>query len=183
MVNENAFDNDGLELHSYLLLYSNENCTMFEGAQGFVAGVTSFPGVSETMSCQESVACLLNPGGELCIERAGMTGEIFVIVTEPASSKSIVCSDATDGSCQEIEPWLCVKSEAFPSCWYRMVSGKTLFSKPELYLTRPSVVEIDSLQVDDPVTNETKSTDASTGILYQHFIIFMMTLGFYLVFL
>lgn len=135
ILNENPHENDILNLQSYLLLYSDESCSEFEGAQGLVAGETTFYSTPESMSCVDAVSCAFFPDGEYCANRGGTTGEIQKIYTQPAASRAIVCSDETTEHCEEIDPNSCMKSEIFPSCSYRLTTAKSLFAEPSKYIT------------------------------------------------
>lgn len=167
--NENAFENVGLNFHTYMLLYSDESCGNIEGAHALVAGETTLHATSDTMSCQKAIACAFNPAGALCNDHGGTTGETVTIRTKPASTKSIVCGDETDESCQEVDPQACMKSEAFPSCWYRLATGKTLFSAPEVYFIRTNST-LD-------VAKEEGVTDASNIMKFHHHLALLLMLG------
>lgn len=130
----NAFENDGLDVQNYMMLYSNDDCSEFEGVKAVVSGETSFAMTPESMSCEGVVACALYPTAEQCANNGGTTGEFYTLRTKPAATNAIVCADETDASCKEVDPKQCVRSEIFPSCWYRLATGKTFFTDPEEFL-------------------------------------------------
>lgn len=157
--NENAYQDDGLDYQSYMLLYSDESCTEFEGTHGLVAGVTPLKATSESMNCSEAVACAFLPEGLKCRSYGGTTGEIINVRTKLAASKVVMCYNDTDEndynndkSCEEIDPNMCVRSEVYPSCWVRMVTAKVFFSHPEEFLTS---TKFPLVREEDPDTTRT----------------------------
>lgn len=131
--NLNAFENDGLNVQSYMMLYSDDGCKEFEGAKGIITGETPIQSTSESMACEQAVACALLPGGDTCQSYGGTNGNTVTLFTKPAASKTILCSNEDDESCDEVDPKECVRSEAYPSCWQKLVTAKALFSEPENY--------------------------------------------------
>lgn len=134
--NQNAFDYAGLELQTFMLLYSDENCADFEGARGLIAETTTtLPVTPDSMSCQEAVACALYPEGELCESFGGTMNNTVSIRTEKSASQAIFCANDDDTvGCTEIEPEVCMKSELFPNCWYHLVPAMRLFAEPDKYI-------------------------------------------------
>lgn len=161
-----------------MLLYSDENCTMIEGAHGLVAGETAIPVAADTMSCQEAVACALHPEGELCDEYGGVTAETLTMHTKAAASQAVVCFDASEESCEEIDPLVCIRSEAFPSCWYRLATGKTLFSNPGEYFIRINSSTVNETESDEPLV-EDEGSDASARATFWHQVFTVFWVGMF----
>eukprot|EP00934_Nitzschia_sp_Nitz4_P005394 Nitzschia sp. Nitz4//scaffold23_size168460//79726//80835//NITZ4_002219-RA/size168460-snap-gene-0.158-mRNA-1//-1//CDS//3329543635//5384//frame0 len=155
--NEQAFDDPGLELHSYMVLYSDEGCTEFEGVQGIVAGgETVFQKTDENMTCRDAIACAFFADGELCAANGGTTGGSHSIYLEPSVSTATVCSDASGESCEQIDGMECRRSEIFPSCWYRLPTATMLLVEPENYFVGTAYVQEEATIAvdDDPVATE-----------------------------
>eukprot|EP00934_Nitzschia_sp_Nitz4_P003469 Nitzschia sp. Nitz4//scaffold63_size106090//3425//4724//NITZ4_004377-RA/size106090-augustus-gene-0.158-mRNA-1//1//CDS//3329555936//3459//frame0 len=132
--NVNAYEDPDLALTSYMTFYSDESCSEFEGTQGVVVGDTDFLAISESLSCEEAMACIFNPDGETCINSGGLTGGSVAIRTRsPVSSRAVLCTDRTDESCVEVDANSCMKSEIVPSCWYRFSTSYLLFTQPEMF--------------------------------------------------
>lgn len=142
--NDNPFENDGLSMTNYLMLYSDNSCSELEGVKGIVAGDTALPITPEDMSCEAAVACSLYPAGEQCATNGGTTGDVFTFRTKPAESKAIVCLDENEEHCVEIDPKECIKSEVYPSCWYHLVTAKRLFAEPDAYIVGTKYVSADA---------------------------------------
>eukprot|EP00934_Nitzschia_sp_Nitz4_P000656 Nitzschia sp. Nitz4//scaffold95_size97785//28046//29301//NITZ4_004660-RA/size97785-augustus-gene-0.106-mRNA-1//-1//CDS//3329560451//656//frame0 len=162
--NLNVYDDEGLALTSYMSFYSDANCTEFEGTQGIVAGETEFQGVSESLSCEQALACVFNPEGEWCINGGGLTGESMTIHTQPAMAHAILCDDETDESCAEVDANACMRSEFAPSCWYRLSTSYRLFAEPDLFFVStkyPVAIEGQDEPTAAPTAEATESESSS----------------------
>eukprot|EP00934_Nitzschia_sp_Nitz4_P001841 Nitzschia sp. Nitz4//scaffold327_size20599//3154//4283//NITZ4_008634-RA/size20599-augustus-gene-0.3-mRNA-1//-1//CDS//3329547940//1841//frame0 len=131
--NVNAYEDEDLALTSYMTFYSDDECTEFEGTQGIVAGETELMTVSDSISCEASLACIFNPDGETCTNSGALTGENATIRTLPATANAILCTDETDESCAEVDAAVCTKSDVVPNCWYRLSTSYRLFTQPEYF--------------------------------------------------
>lgn len=160
---ENAFENDGLDVQSYMALYSNEDCSEFEGVKGIVSGETSLAMTSESMTCEKAIACALYPTGEECANNGGTTGEFYTLRTKPAASKVIECTDEDGMGCDEVDPTQCVRSEIFPSCWYRLATAKTFFSNPREFLVGTKYASIDEPSIVGPEKQD-EAIDGGMGL-------------------
>lgn len=147
-----------------MMFYSNDDCSEFEGVKGIVSGETSLAMTPESMSCEGVVSCALYPTAEQCQNNGGTTGEFFTLRTKPAATNAIVCADENDGSCEEVDPKECMRSEIFPSCWYRLATAKTFFSDPEDFLVGTKYAEGDPTVVESEQQVEPQDGSLSVGL-------------------
>ncbi len=104
----------------YTLYYSDEDCTALAALRGAVLETTNtLVGVDASVSCDASMACLLNPLGPSCAalpkqeeEGAGGTSSYMSYKNGTLSS-----CDAATGDCVATDPQGCAVSKAFPNCY------------------------------------------------------------------
>lgn len=164
--NDDAFRDEGLSHQSYMLLYSDDECSEFEGARGVVSGKTSFPMTSPSMSCEHAVACAFYPEGDRCKTHGGTTGSSYTLRTLPSVSEVTYCLADEDETCTQISPFTCLRSEIYPSCWYRLAPATRLFAQPQAFLvgTKYAPVESPATEVPTMIASDNYGSAATNSV-------------------
>lgn len=126
-------NNEGVGLGdwtSYMLFYSDDQCSNFEGTQGIMTGVDEI--VVADVNCDDAMACLYAPNGEKCQAIDESLKVVKTYYTKNDDFKTYNCTSATGENCVERED-ACSPSP-IPQCYYRWVSARTLFSDPASYV-------------------------------------------------
>ncbi|KAL3921617.1 MAG: hypothetical protein SGILL_002655, partial [Bacillariaceae sp.] len=126
----------------YAVYYSNEGCTEMEGMEGIVLGAQySAEGVADTVSCELSMPCMLNPTGPSCAATNKRDFNMSGVFNYQAEGDLVYCNGDANASCQNATLNQCIKSDLYPNCYQRMVSGKQTFRDPESIVTPPAQVD------------------------------------------
>jgi len=131
---------------AYVVYYSDDICTDVEALHGIVLETSNtVQGVDDTVSCEESVACLLNPTGPSCAALEASLSDTttgFVVKRDNETGFLYSCSDNDESAtCRNITTSACTKSQMFPNCYQRIVWGPDLLSDPESIVTPPIPVD------------------------------------------
>jgi hypothetical protein len=135
----------------YLMYYTDESCTDFAAMEGILEGnPTTFPVVNDTIaadgeeettiSCEMSLACLMNPNGSTCsaLPKSGTS----TLTYENRNGDMRICKgEETGEECtQVVDSSTCQESENFPGCYTTQVPASDLFQNPAFYVTPPKPV-------------------------------------------
>ena len=126
----------------YAIYYSDEVCTEMQGLEGIVLGTSySAQGVADTVSCELSMPCVLNPTGPSCanVDKSKVTTTGVFNYQSPG--ELVYCDGGDSASCQNATLNECSKSDLYPNCYRRMVSGTQTFSDPVSIVTPPVPVD------------------------------------------
>jgi hypothetical protein len=108
----------------YAVYYSDAACTEIQGLEGFVVGAPfEAQCVARTVSCKESMACMLNPTGITCANIAKSTKTMSGVFNRSADDELVYCEGNDTQSCRNVTN-NCVQSELYPDC-YRYVGKNT----------------------------------------------------------
>ena len=143
-------DAQGLEDSSYILFYSDDACTQWEGLKGVTTGEHVFPLQTDvSVSCEDAIACAIHPQGDKCqsLEKTETTTRILSRVQDGVAQ---MCETDDDTTCAPIDSTMCMQSEIVPSCYYRMASAQVLLSDPASYITSTAVGTTEAPRTDTP---------------------------------
>lgn len=132
-------DQASLLEYYYIAYYDNDDCTSPVGLRAFVTGEEyDLPLLSDTVTCEDAMACLYAPDGDLCKERGGgasgtanFTYSINAEQDNMLSSCDGTLADLAD-DCIVAEPNQCTQSGVFAGtpCLFRIVSASYLARNP-----------------------------------------------------
>jgi len=162
---------DALNEQLVAVYYEDDKCESTAGVQSVVAGGATTPlfTTSPDVPCTVAVACAVEPDGDTC-QSTLQTGSVDVTVTATTNNNDNgttfeVCGlTEEEGSCEQVEdPSVqCQRSPIHPSCYHRLVPGRTFYGSPEAFLSSPVT----------PGTNESSSTTAPSSSQYVYMIYF-----------
>ena len=163
-------DTSNLDQQSYLMFYSDAECSDFEGMQSVASGPTDLAVTDVSVSCQDAMACLFFPDGQAC-EKAVNGGELGTtrIIAETRNNGRNAFSCEEDGTCSEMSPDVCMSSSIHPSCHYRWVSAVQLIEDPAKFLNSPSAPE--------PTTAPTPAPTPSSSTLSKLSVLIFLVAG------
>jgi hypothetical protein len=116
----------------YLVYHNDEACSNLAGLQSLIVGVKEMIATNDSVSCEESMACLIQPNGSTC---QAIPNTILVntsVETRNFGRDVFSCDD--EGICEERDPQACVQSSIYPNCHYHIVSAVRLLDDPARYL-------------------------------------------------
>ena len=132
-------DQASLLEYYYIAYYDNSGCTIPVGLRAFVTGEEyDLPLLSDSVTCEDAMACLYAPGGDLCKERGGgangianFTYSINAEQDHMLSSCDGTLADLAD-DCIVAQPNQCTQSGVFAGtpCLFRIVSASYLARNP-----------------------------------------------------
>jgi hypothetical protein len=125
----------------YLVYHNDDTCNDLAGLQSLIVGdteVTTVP--DESVSCEDSMACLVQPNGSTC--QAIPNTSTANVTTETRNNGRDVFGCDDEGICEDRDPTACVKSSIFPNCHYHIVSAIRLLEDPVKFLT--NITDTDS---------------------------------------
>jgi hypothetical protein len=117
----------------YLVYHDDETCSHLVGLQSLIVGVTEIVTTDISVSCQDSMACLIQPNGSTCQAIPNTIPVNTSVETRNFGRDVFGCDD--EGVCEERDPQACVKSSIYPNCHYHIVSAVRLLEDPARYLT------------------------------------------------
>ena len=137
--NEVEEDQASLSEYYYIAYYDNSDCTSPVGLRAFVTGEEyDLPLLSDSVTCEDAMACLYAPDGDLCKERGGgASGTANFTYSINAEQDNILSScdgtlaDLAD-DCIIAEPNQCTQSGVFAGtpCLFRIISASYLARYP-----------------------------------------------------
>ena len=132
-------DQASLMEYYYIAYYDNSDCTSPVGLRAFITGEEyDLPLLSDSVTCEDAMACLYAPDGDLCKERGGgasgtanFTYSINAEQDNMLSSCDGTLADLAD-DCIVAEPDQCTQSGVFAGtpCLFRIVSASYLARNP-----------------------------------------------------
>jgi hypothetical protein len=101
------------------------------GLQSLIVGDTELITTDDTVSCQDSMACLIQPNGSTC-QALPITMPVNVSVETRSTGRDVFGCEG-ESICEERDPRACVKSSISPNCHYHIVSAVRLLAKQYEY--------------------------------------------------
>lgn len=130
-------DQQTLSNYYYIIYYDDDTCNNPNGLRAFLSGEKySLPALPADVSCEDAMACLYNPDGELCRERKRDMDQIhnFTYSVKQDKDKEMSSCEGTlankEGDCISTTADKCTESDLFPSCYARRVSASFLARNP-----------------------------------------------------
>jgi hypothetical protein len=117
----------------YLVYHNDEACSDLAGLQSLVVGVTEMIATDNSVSCEDSMACLIQPNGSTCQAIPNTIHVNTSVEIRNVGRDVFGCDD--EGICEERDPEACVQSSIYPNCYYHIVSAVRLLGNPTSYLT------------------------------------------------
>lgn len=118
----------------YLVYHNDEACSDLAGLQSLIVGVTEIITTDNSVSCEESMACLIQPNGSTC-QAIPNTIPVNISVETRNFGQDVFGCDG-EGVCEVRDPHACVKSSIYPNCYYHIVSAVRLLGDPARYLAK-----------------------------------------------
>jgi hypothetical protein len=116
----------------YLVYHNDETCSTLAGLQSLIVGDTELTTTDDSISCEDSMACLIQPNGSTCQAIPNTMPVNLSVETRNNGRDVFACDD--EGICEERDPQACVKSSIYPNCHYHIVSAVRLLENPTRYL-------------------------------------------------
>lgn len=137
--NEIKEDQASLSKYYYIAYYDNTDCTSPVGLRAFVTGEEyDLPFLADSVTCEDAMACLYAPDGDLCKERGGGSSGAanFSYSIIPGQDDMLSSCDGTladlADNCVVATPEQCTQSGVFAGtpCLFRIVSASYLARNP-----------------------------------------------------
>jgi hypothetical protein len=93
---------------AYLVYHNDEACSDLAGPQILIVGVTELTTTDDSVSCEDSMACLIQPNGLTCQAIPNTIPVNISVETSNLGRDVFGCDD--EGICEERDPQACVKS-------------------------------------------------------------------------
>jgi hypothetical protein len=119
----------------YLVYHNDEACSDLAGIQSLIVGVTEIIATDDNVSCEDSMACLIQPNGSKCQAIPNTIPGHTSVETRNFGRDVFVCGFHDEHVCEERDPQACVQSSIYPNCHYHIVSAVRLLEDPARYLT------------------------------------------------
>jgi hypothetical protein len=118
----------------YLVYHNDEACSDLAGLQSLIVGDTEMIATDDSVSCEDSMTCLIQPNGSTCQAIPNTIPVNTSVETRNFGRDVFGCDD--EGICEERDPQACVQSSIYPNCHYHIVSAVRLLEDPARYLTK-----------------------------------------------
>eukprot|EP00457_Paulinella_chromatophora_P011439 gb/GEZN01011580.1/.p1 GENE.gb/GEZN01011580.1/~~gb/GEZN01011580.1/.p1 ORF type:complete len:320 (-),score=21.68 gb/GEZN01011580.1/:153-1112(-) len=122
-------------IFSYLVFFSDDACTEFEGLRGVMKNSTNtWSLMPSTVSCHDSMACMMQPQGKVC-RGLGSIGVINISV-QFRDGHTYSCDPSNenvgDNFCEHRTLDTCFRSSVTTNCYARFIQGSELAQHPQL---------------------------------------------------
>ena len=130
-------DPGDLEDYAYLVYYSDSFCTDIAGVRGAVSDTTfEIPRLGSDVSCDDAMACVLQPEGSTCQTIRALTNDLGVSKTRAQTRGDQVfeCDSSNEKvgepKCAVLDPKPCRASSTIANCHFRWLSAQDLAKRP-----------------------------------------------------
>ena len=130
-------DPGDLEDYAYLVYYSDSSCTDIAGVKGAVSDTTfEIPRLDSDVSCDDAMACVLQPDGSTCQTIRSLTKDLGVskLRAQTRGDQVFECDSSNEqvgeDTCAVLDPQPCRPSSTIANCHFRWLSAQDLAQRP-----------------------------------------------------